>query len=240
MIKSIITILFIFIASTLFAQSEKSSHLEIGVNALFWTPYDNHMKASNTLIRAHLQSPYINAIPNLQGYGSCVTPSYHLNYYFKNFLGISLGFNYLTLINHLEYHDSFNSTSGRLFTFHNEAHIYNIKLGYAGQSRKHSLIHLYYGIGLNYTPSYLLELNTTTNFLEQSVFTAHDFAFGLYVNSGLQIKLFKFTYLNLGMEYTYIPKNVQYSAPPNNELEVKTNLGGIAGQLGIAIKFLNY
>ena len=239
MTKTLTIFLFVLVSFSVLAQNQNINHLEIGANALFWTPTAEHLQASNTLIRAHSQSPYINAIPNLQGYGACIAPSFHINYYFQNFLGVSLGFDYLNLVNHLEYYDSYNQASGDVNTFHNEAQIFNLKLGYAGQSLDYSLIHLYYGIGLNYT-HYLLELNTTPNIIEQRPYSAHNFAFGLYINSGMQIKLFKFIYLNLGMEYTYIPKTVQYSALPKGEFEVKTNLGGVAGQLGIAIKLLNY
>ncbi len=239
MIKTLTIFFFVLISISVFAQSEKFNHLEIGASALFWTPTAEHIQASNTLIRAHSQSPYINAIPNLQGYGACIAPSFHINYFFKSFLGLSLGFDYLSLVNHLEYYDSYNQPSGIINTFHNEAQIFNLKLGYAGQSRDYSLIHLYYGIGLNYTP-YHLELNTTPNFLEQRAYSAHDYAFGLYINSGMQIKLFKFIYLNLGIEYTYIPTTVHYKTSSKSELEVKTNLGGVAGKLGIAVKLLNY
>jgi outer membrane protein W len=237
--KTVTLLLFILITAKLFAQSQKINHLEIGASALFWTPTAEHMRATNTLIRAQSETTYIGPIPNLQGYGSCIAPSFHLKYYFKNFLGISFGFNYLSLINDLEYYESSTQTSGVFHTFHNEAQIYNLKLGYAGQSRDYTLIHLYYGIGLNYTP-YLLEQNTVPNFMEQLPYSAQDYAFGLYINSGMQIKLFKFTYLNLGMEYTYIPKTIHYKAISKYEHEVKTNLGGIAGQVGIAVKFLNY
>jgi len=239
MIKTLTILFFTFIPFAALAQIQKIDHLEIGAGALVWTPTSEHMRATNTLIRAHSQSPYINAIPNLQGYGSCIAPSFHINYYFKSFLGISLGFDYLSLVNHLEYHDSYNQASGKTNTFHNEAHIYNLKLGYAGQSRDYSLIHIYYGLGLNFTPC-SLKLNTTTNSLEGPAYSAQAYAFGLYINSGIHIKLFKSTYLNLGMEYTYIPKTIQYSALSKSEFEVKTNLGGVAGQLGIAVKFLNY
>ena len=233
MMKAVTLLLFILITANMFAQSQKINHLEIGASALFWSPSAEHMRAINTLLEADLQNAHNDPIPDLAGFGSCIAPSFYLNYYFKNFLGISVGFDYLVLINHLEYDDAFTQYTGRVNTFHNEAHISNLKLGYAGQSRDYSLIHLYYGIGFNYTP-YLLELNTAQNRYEQPSYSAQGYAVGLYINSGMQIKLFKFTYLNFGMEYTYIPETVQYP------YEVKTNLGGIAGQVGIAVKFLNY
>ncbi len=240
MIKSIITFLFIFIASTLFAQSEKSKRLEIGVNALFWTPYDSHMKATNTLLEADSKTSYIKPMPYFDGYGSCIAPSFHINYYFKNYLGISLGFDYLHIINHLEFEDAASIASGETNVFHNEAKIFNIKLGYTGQSKDTSVIHIYYGVGFNFTPSYSL-LYGQQHYFEQPAYTTQDIAFGLYVNAGIQIRLFRFTYLSMGMEYTYIPKNTLYIASSGtSQFEEKTNLGGIAGQLGIVVKFLNY
>jgi hypothetical protein len=238
--KAITLLFFFLITANVFAQSEKINHLEIGVQALFWTPTDKHMKASNTLLETDSKTAYTKPMPYFDGYGSCLAPSFHINYYFKDYLGISLGFDYLHIINHLEFEDASSLYTGETNVFHNEAKIYNIKLGYVGQTNDTSVIHIYYGLGLNFSPSYSLFYGQQ-HYYEQPAYTAKDIAFGLYINAGIQIQLFKFTYLSMGMEYSYIPENVLYIASSyTSQFEEKTNLGGIAGQLGIVVKLLNY
>ncbi|MCK5857186.1 MAG: outer membrane beta-barrel protein [Bacteroidales bacterium] len=235
--KLLIVFILIIISIAAKAQTNQLRHIEIGVSSLFWTPTAEHMKANNSLLDASIPNGYYDPFPNSAGYGQGVAPAMHVCYYFKNYLGAYLGFNYLSLTNHLEYPTKTYLMTGDLNVFHNEAQIINLKIGYAGQTKRESRVNMFFGAGLNYIPSYSMNLNTETNFFEQPTYEAKGNSFGFYVNSGLKIQLIKSISLNIGIEYTNNIKTLKYIGAPHSGFEKKTNLGGIAGQIGLSFNF---
>jgi len=236
--KIVSLIIFVFSTHFLIAQSSQIRHLEIGASALFWTPTAEHMRANNSLMKITSQNYYSSPDAFVSGYGSCLAPKIHINYYFKNYLGISFSFNYLSIQNHLEFSNVYSIT-GNTAKFYNEAKIFNLQLGYTGQTRDFRRIHIYYGVGFNYTPSYTLSQNMEHGNKLPS-YKASSWAFGVYVNAGVQVKIIKQLYFVMGFEYSYIPHTLSYKSSLNSVFDTKTNLGGIAGQIGFSYKFLNY
>ena len=151
-----------------------------------------------------------------------------------------MGFNYLSIQNYLEFTDTNTLVTGAINRFHNEAKILNLQLGYAGQTNNFARIHIYYGAGINLTPFYSLKLNTESNNNELPSYTAEDWAFGAYINAGMQVKIYQYMYFIMGLEYSYIPHTLKYTSSIGTIHDKKTDLGGIAGQIGLAFKFLNY
>ena len=231
-------IIFVFSVHFLVAQSSQIRHLDIGASALFWTPTAEHMRATNSLMKITSPNYYSSPDAFVSGYGSCLAPKIHINYYFKNYLGISISFNYLSIQNYLEFPNA-NSIIGDTIKFYNEAKIFNLQLGYAGQTKDFGRIHIYYGAGINYIPSYTLSDNIEHGD-EQPKYTASSWAFGAYINAGVQVNILKQLYFIMGFEYSYIPHTLSYKSSPNSVYKEKTNLGGIAGQIGLSYKFINY
>ena len=231
-------ILFIFSSQFLVAQSTQLKHLEVGASALFWTPTAEHMRATNSLMKITNPNHYSSPDAFVSGYGPCIAPKIHINYYFKNYLGISFSFNYMSIQNHLEF-PSVYSTTGNTAKFYNEAKIFNLQLGYAGQTRGFGRIHIYYGTGMSYIPSYILNLNIENGNGFPS-YKASSWAFGAYINTGMQVQIVKQLYFVMGFEYSYIPHTLSYKSSLNSVFDTKTNLGGIAGQIGFSYKFLKY
>ena len=238
MIKTLTIFLFVLLSSSLFAQSEKINHLEIGVNALFWTPTAEYMRANNSLMKITNPNHYSSPDAFVIGYGPCIAPKIHINYYFKNYLGVSFTFNYLNIQNHLEFPNVY-SINGNNAKFYNEAKIFNLQLGYAGQTRGFGRIHIYYGTGFNYTPSYTLSENMEHG-NEYASYKASSWAFGAYINTGMQVKIVKQLYFIMGFEYSFIPHTLSYKSSLNSVFDIETNLGGIAGQIGLSYKLINY
>jgi outer membrane protein W len=236
--KAITLLFFILITANVFAQSEKINHLEIGASALFWTPTAEHMRAKNTLMKLTNPNYYSSPDASVNGYGPCIAPKIHINYYFKNYLGISFGFNYLSIENHLEFPKP-SSIAIDTSKFYNEAKIFNLQLGYAGQTNDFGRIHIYYGAGINYTPSYTLNLNMEYGD-EFPSYEDNSWAFGAYINAGMQVKIVKQLYFIMGFEYSYIPHTLSYKSSIDSMVDIETNLGGIAGQIGLSYKLLNY
>ena len=239
MMKAITLIFFILITANVFAQSEKINHLEIGASALFWTPTAEHMRAKNTLMKLTNPNYYSSPDASVNGYGPCIAPKIHINYYFKNYLGISFGFNYLSIENHLEFLDARFMAGDRDVKLSNDAKIVNLQLGYAGQTNDFGRIHIYYVGGVNYTPSYTLNKNID-RVNEQPAYKASSWALGVYFNAGMQVKIVKQLYFIMGFEYSYIPHTLSYKSSIDSMADIETNLGGIAGQIGLSYKLLNY
>ncbi len=238
--KNLIFIIAFLTSISSFSQENNIKHFEISVSALFWTPTSTHMKATNSLMSIIPPDSYTSSDADVIGYGSCIAPKIQTNYFFKNYLGLSFGLNYLSIQNYLEFTDASTPITGETNKFHNEAKILNLQLGYAGQTNDYARIHIYYGAGVNYTPYYSLKHNTEINTNEFPSYSAEAWAIGAYINAGMQIKIFPFIYFTMGLEYSYIPHTLKYTSFGATDHEEKTDLGGIAGQIGLSFKFLNY
>ena len=216
-------------------------HLNIEISTLFWSPTDANIQKSNSLVGTMPYNYSTNYMPTLYGYGSCIAPAMHINYFFRNFLGIRTGFNYLHILNSVEYKGQTYSQTGSLDKTQNEARIINLKLGYIGQTKNKALIHLYYGIGFNFIPSYLFDMSYP-NFIESPDYNAKGNAIGFYIESGMKIKIYRFVYFNLGMEYSYTPTTLKYYDNYENlkSFEQKSNLGGVAANIGLSFNFIKY
>jgi len=238
MMKTLTLLLFILITANVFAQSQKINHIEIGASALFWSPTAEHMRANTSLMKITAPNYYPSYDASVMGFGPCIAPKIHINYYFKNYLGIGFGFNYLSIENHIEYpKPSFNGVDTN--KFYNEAKIFNLQLGFAGQTSNFGRIHIYYRAGINYTPSYTLNLNME-NADEFPSYEDNSWGFGAYINAGMQVRIVKQLYFIMGFEYSYIPHTLSYKSSIDSLFDIKTNLGGIAGQIGLSYKLIKY
>jgi len=216
-------------------------HLNIEVSTLFWSPTDPYIQKSNSLVGVIPYNHVTSYMPTLDGYGSCIAPTMHINYFFKNFLGIRTGFNYLHLLNILEYKGQTYPLTGTPDKVQNEATIINLKLGYIGQTNSKALIQLYYGIGIDFVPSYIFAMSQP-KFIETPDFNAKGNTIGFYIETGMKIKIYHFVYFNLGMEYSYIPTRIKYydSYENTNHFEVNSNLGAVAANIGLSFNFIKY
>lgn len=236
--KAVLILLFAFAFHLqCYSQADKVKHFEINVSALFWTPTGKQIKAFNTN-RIVEHSSIKSSDPHAVGYGGCIAPKLELTYYFKNHLGITLGFNYLSLTNELEFEpDSYNPDMiGFIHHIRNTGHLYNIQLGYSGKTNTLKKVNLIYGAGINLLAHYHLE--RTTNYESAGPpYDAKGTSLGVYLNTGIIIPIYKFLSLKTAFEYSYIPTTVKNVSIFNDIYEEKTNLGGIAGQIGISFNF---
>jgi len=225
----------LFSITTLYAQSEKSKHLEIGLSALFWNPSSLHLKATNTTttIRPPSGNPY--SVGAMSGYGNGFAPMFFAKYYFNDNLGIAFRFHAIHLLNEL----TVNTTDTSFEEYGNEAFIPRFSLGLAGKFGKTSSIKPFYELGATFIPGYDLEMRYHTNNYHPQDFNADGSALGLYFVAGIDIKLFKFIYLNTAFNYSFIPTSLDYTQTSGNaEMVEDTDLGGFGVQVGLTLKFL--
>lgn len=214
------------------AQNEVVKHYEIDVLANFWTPSSSHMKASNSVTQVHIDNYYAQE-GGISGYGTSIAPALKLTYYFNNTLGISLGFYPLIMDNELNVQKTDTSFS----SYENQASIANFTLGIAGKIPSTSAMNIYYGAGINFIPNYDLEMKVKTESSNPRDLEASDVALGLYLNTGFNIKLNKFLSLKTGLEYSFIPRELEYNNGEGVTIYEKTNLGGVGLHTGLVFKF---
>ena len=231
--KTKITIIaFFFFIGSVHAQNENFKHFEIDVSVNFWTPSSTHMKATNSVTQVHIDDNYTN-YGRISGYGTSIAPTFILTYYFKNNLGISLGFYPLIMDNKLHIQKTDTSFSN----YENEASIANLTLGLAGRMPISTTFRLFYGFGINFVPNYDLMMTSSTENSDPSDLQANDLALGFYLKTGVKIKLYKFIYLNAGIEYSFIPLELEYTNSEGVKINEKTNLGGLGLQIGLSFNF---
>ena len=227
---TIIAILFTIACAQ--AQDTKIKHFEINVSANFWTPSSSHLKATNSVTQIHINDNYISD-GGISGYGTSIAPKIDLTYYFNNRLGISLGFYPLIMDNKL----NIQKTDTSFVNYENEAFIANFTLGLAGKIPTSTIMTLYYGFGFNFVANYDLEKKVSTQNSNPPDIEANDMTGGLYLKTGIKIKLNKFLSLISGIEYSFIPAELEYANSEGVKINEKTNLGGIGLQTGLSFNF---
>ncbi|MCF6185760.1 MAG: hypothetical protein L3J56_14270 [Bacteroidales bacterium] len=230
------TIIIIFTSlltvTSAYAQNKDFKHFEINASVNFWTPSSTHMKATNNITQLHINDNY-TSYGGISGYGTSIAPALNLTYYFKNNLGISLGFYPLITDNKLNVQE----TDTTFTNYENEAAIMNFTLGLTGRINTSEILNLYYGFGVNFVPNYDLMMTISTESSNPSDLEANDIAAGCYFKTGIQIKLYKFISLKTGIEYSFIPTELEYSNSEGVQINEKTNLGGLGLQTGLSFNF---
>jgi len=231
--KTKLTLLAVLISiASVQAQTENYKHFEINASVNFWTPSSIHMKAANSVTQVHVGDNY-TSYGGISGYGTSIAPALNLTYYFKNNLGISLGFYPLIMDNKLHVLE----TDSTFSNYENEGSIVNLTLGLSGRMSTSSAFSLFYGFGINFVPNYYLMMTLSTESSDPSDLEAIDLAFGFYLKSGIKIRLYKFISLKAGIEYNFIPSELEYTNSEGVKINEKTNLGGLGIQTGLSFNF---
>jgi outer membrane protein W len=214
------------------ANDNKVRHFEIDVLANFWTPTSTHLKATNSVMQIHIDEYYAQT-GGISGYGTSVAPKVNLTYYFKNNVGMSLGFYPLIMQNEL----NVKETDTTFVSYTNQSTIINFTLGFAGQTASTSKINFYYGFGINFIPSYDFEMKVHTESVNPKDLEASDIALGGYIKSGIKIKLNNFISFKTGIDYSFVPRELEYNNGDGVVMYEKTNLGGIGLNTGFSFSF---
>lgn len=222
----------ILTVANIYAQNEKFKHFEIDASVNFWTPLSSHMKATNSVTQYAIDGNY-TSYGGISGYGNSIAPTLNLTYYFKNNLGISLGFYPLIMDNKL----SVIETDSTFSSYENEGSIVNFTLGLSGRIPASSAFNLFYGFGVNFVPNYDLMMTYSNQSSDPSDIEAIGLALGFYFKTGIRIKLSKFISLKTGIQYSYIPSELEYTNNGGTEIKEKTNLGGMGLQTGLSFNF---
>ncbi|MEA1874534.1 MAG: OmpW family outer membrane protein, partial [Bacteroidota bacterium] len=231
--KTKLTIIAILLTiANAYAQDENFKRFEIDASANFWTPLSTHMKATNSVTQVHIDDNYTN-YGGISGYGTSIAPTLNLTYYFKNNLGISLGFYPLIMDNKLQVIE----TDSTFSNYENEASVVNFTLGLSGRMPTSPAFNLFYGFGINFVPNYDLIMQVSTESSDPSDLEAIDLALGFYFKTGIKIKLYKFISLKTGIEYSFIPSELEYTNNEGVKINEKTNLGGLGLQTGLSFNF---
>jgi outer membrane protein W len=231
--KTTLAIITILLSITnVHAQNESFKHFEIDASINLWTPSSMHIKATNSVTQVHIGDNY-TSYGGISGYGTSIAPALNVSYYFKNNLGISLGFYPLIMNNELHVIE----TESTFSNYENEASIINFTIGLSGRMPTSSAFSLYYGFGINFVPNYNLMMTLSTESTDPSDLEANDLALGLYLKSGVEIKLFKFISFKAGIDYSFIPSELEYTNSEGVKINEKTNLGGLGLQTGFSFNF---
>jgi len=230
---SIITMTLLLITN-LHAQDNKQSHFELKASAVFWTPLSAHLIATNNTTQyAYPGGNYIS-FASFSGYGNSLAPSLKLNYFFNDNLGISIGLNLVNLDNKLFVQE----TDSTFSSSENIAMIPNIMIGIAGNARFSKLLTLFYDSGIDFIPGYGFEKQYATATANPEDMNADGNALGIYIDSGIKIRLAGSLSFNTGFQYSFIPATLSYSNTSQTaKIDVETNLGGIGLQSGISFAF---
>jgi outer membrane protein W len=229
----IIIIAIVTTISGLYAQNEDFKRIEFDASLNFWTPSSTHMKGSNSVTQVYANNSYMS-YGGINGYGSSFAPTFNLTYFFKNNIGISLGFYPLSMDNELKV----KTTDTTFSNYENYASISNLKLGITGRMSTSTSFNFYYGFGINFIPNYDLMITSSNESVDPADIEAIDSAVGFYLRTGLKTKIYKSLYLNTSAEYTYIPTELEYNSTDNVIINEKTNLGGLSIQIGLSYSFL--
>lgn len=229
--KLTIIVILLFIVN-IYSQNENFKHFEIDASVNFWSPLSAHMKASNSVTQVKIEDDYTSS-GGISGYGTSIAPTLNISYYFKNNLGISLGFYPLIMDNELHILETDTTNSN----YENEGIIINLTLGMSGRMYASSAYSLYYGFGINFVPHYDLMMTYSTESYDPSDLEVIDIAFGFYFKTGIKIKLCKFMALKAGIEYSFIPSELEYTNSEGVKINEKTNLGGLGIQTGLSFNF---
>jgi outer membrane protein W len=227
--RKLVILLFFLSIITANAQSGKFKHFEIDLLSNFWTPSSAHLKATNSVTQIRIGNNYISN-GGINGYGTSYTPALNITYYFTENWGISLGFRPLVVDNQL----SVIETDSTFANYENEGSIDNLTLGFVGRIRTSSPFDIMFGFGFDFVVNYDLMITMSTESSNPSDLEASDAAVGFYFVTGMKFKLYKFISFKTGMEFTFIPAELEYRSSDAVKRNVKTNLGGIGLQAGLS------
>lgn len=215
--KIFITLLLLFSLIYTKAQDSTYIHFDIKVSAIFWTPTSTHL----------LGTYRIGSFNKVDGFREAVIPAVELSYFFKNNIGISVGYNYLQL----------EKVEGE---YKNAAYINNLRLGISGRLYEKSRFGFTFSTGLNYIASYDMMMDHGDPRLDPSNLRATGTSIGVYFNTGINIKIFKGLYFATQFDYTYIPTELTYTYSDDildlTQTE-QSNLGGLGLQMGLGFQF---
>ncbi len=228
----IIPLLLTFLSTQ--AQDDNFKKLEFDASVNFWTPSALQMKAINSVTQIYYDNNYYST-GDFGGFGTSIVPAFNLTYYFKNDIGISLGFYPLSMDNELHVQTTDSTTSN----YENYASISNLTLGVSGRLSTSEAFSLYYGTGINYVPNYDLTITTSTESTDPPDLDALGSAVGFYFKTGIKFKVYKFLSINTGFDYTFIPCEIEFTSNDGVKINEKTNLGGFGFKAGLTFSFLN-
>jgi len=216
------------------AQTEEFNHFEVGLSALFWSPTSLHLKSSNNITSIQPQVGNAYSMGSMSGYGPGIAAMLNAKYYFNENIGIAFSIQMLHLLNELQV----NTTDTSFEEYGNEATLPFINLGLAGKISTNSPIKPFYELGISFCPGYGFEKRYKTNLYNPQDFNAEGVAIGLYLASGINIKLSKSLYFNTAAYYSFIPATLDYTQTSDGvSFTEETNIGGIGIQTGLIFNF---
>ena len=229
-----IIIAFLFTTISVYAQNEKLNHFEINASLLFWTPTGLHLKSLNSVTQYHYPDGSYLSEGTATGYGPSLAPGFQAKYYFNNNIGLALGFYHINMDNELSVKETDTTSSN----YENIASIDNLTLGIAFRFLNSNSFHMYYETGVDFVVNYDLEMQYSTESSDPPDMDATGSSIGLYMKTGVSVKIFKALNLNTGILYNYIPVEMEYKNGEDTEkINEKTNLGGIGLETGLSVSF---
>ena len=223
--KQILILAFLIFFTSIYAQNEQKTRattLEIDTSILFWSPSSSHMQSNNSVAQ-------LNTLDEgfLIGYGSAVYPSLNFVMYSKTTnIGPSIGYSQLHMDNEFTTQDN--------NYFRNVATINTFQIGINGRLKSSTIFELYCGFGIDLF-KYKIKMEYLYENGDNAELSESNIAFGLFLKTGMKIQLYKFISMKAGIEYSYIPEEIEYSNLNDfaNNVKVDTNLGGIGLQIGL-------
>lgn len=235
--KKIFVSIILMIFVSIYAQidrNENFKHFEIDASIMLWSPTSMSIQSTNSVTQYAYPDGSYQSTGGVTGYGASITPCLNATYYFNNNLGVSLGFSLINMDNEL----SFQASDSTFQSYENMATISQFTLGVAGKINNSQALELYYGLGVDFVANYDLEIKYSDESTVPDDLEANDIALGLYFRTGMKIKLYKFISLKAGLEYSFVPAEIEYT---NNDGSAKineiTNFGGIGLQTGLSFDF---
>lgn len=216
------------------AQNENFKHFEIDASANFWTPLSTHMKSTNSVTQYVYPDGTYVSMGALDGFGTSVAPGLNLTYFFKNKIGVSLGFYMVHMDNEL----SVQNTDSTFSSYENLADIPNFTLGLTGKLFTSESLQLFCETGINFIPSYSFEMQYSSESSAPPDMDADGVAIGVYCKMGANIKIVKSLYFKTALMYSFIPTELEYTNwGASAKIKEKTNLGGIGLETGLSFNF---
>lgn len=233
--RTIISIFILtFLSFNTFSQNFKFKHFEIDLCLSFWSPKSPVFQANSTTTNIFIpEANYTYTTAMHSGFGNSFGPDFKVSYYFKNDLGIAIGFAPYMMTNDLFVQLS-DSTS---IQYNNYAEIMNITIGFEKRIINTEGFKFSFGAGANLVPDFGLHLETITQD-EQTYLEAQNGSIGLYVDLGLKIQIYKFIYLKTEFKYSYIPIEDFVLYGNNTEIRYQeVDLGGTSIICGLSFVF---
>jgi len=217
-----------------YGQTEKIKHFEFDTSIMLWSPSSLSLLSNNSVTQyAYPDGSYLSA-GSISGYGTSITPALDFTYFFNKELGITLGFEHVNMDNELSVIET-DSTSSN---YENIASVDHLTLGGMIRLDHSPRVRSYYSFGIDLVANYDLEQQYSDESSDPPDLNADDSAIGLYFEAGLRVRLYKFVSLNSGLNYSYIPVEMEYTNSEGTvKINEKTNLGGIGLKTGLTFDF---